>query len=182
MKLTPLELPGAFAIDLAPRGDARGYFMRTYDEATFAAQGLPTRWVQENQSRTGTRHTVRGLHLQRPPHAETKIVRCVRGAIFDVLVDLRRSSPAYGKWVGLELSEDNQRVAVVPKGFAHGFCTLTDDTIVCYKVDEAYAPDHEVGLPWDDPTLAIAWPTKTPVLSDRDRGHAPFATFESPFA
>lgn len=181
MEFRPLGLDGAWEIALAPRGDERGYFVRTYDAALFAERSLHAAWVQENQSRSARAGTVRGMHFQRPPHAETKLVRVVRGAVFDVIVDLRRASPTYGEWTSIELTAENLRMLYVPKGFAHGFCTLADDTVVTYKVDAAYAPDAEGGLPWDDPALAIAWPAAATTLSDRDRRHPPFASFESPF-
>lgn len=123
---------------------------------------------------TGRRNTIRGLHFQRPPHAETKLIRVVQGAVMDVVVDLRNSSPTFGQWAAVELTADNFEMVYIPKGFAHGFCTLKDDSVVAYKVDSAYAPAAEGGLPWDDPVLGISWPTDKPFLSDRDQGHPPF--------
>jgi len=181
MNIIALSLPGAFKIVLAPRGDERGYFMRTYDEAIFRAHGLETRWVQENQSRSRRKGIIRGLHFQAPPHAETKLVRVVRGAILDVFVDVRTGSPTYGRHEAVELTEDNTTAAYVPKGFAHGFCTLTDDCVVAYKVDAAYAPEAEGGLAWDDPDLGIRWPTDQPFLSEKDRNWPAFKEFVSPF-
>lgn len=116
-----------------------------------------------------TLHTLRGLHFQRPPHAETKLVRVLQGAILDVFVDLRENSPTYGEWDSIELSEGNNKAAYVPKGFAHGFCSLTEVVIVTYKVDSAYTPQAEGGLRWNDPNVGIQWPTDVPVMSDRDR-------------
>lgn len=177
----PLGLRGAWEIEATPVGDQRGYFVRTYDKDLFGQRALQTHWAQENQSWSARRGTIRGLHFQRPPHAETKLVRVVSGAILDVLVDLRRASPTYGRWEALELSADNFRMAYVPRGFAHGFCTLADDSVVAYKVDAPYAADAEGGLPWDDPDIGIAWPADDPIVSERDRGHAPFQAFRSPF-
>jgi dTDP-4-dehydrorhamnose 3,5-epimerase len=164
-----------------PKEDGRGYFMRTYDEGIFRDHGLTTAWVQENQSRSTRKGLIRGLHFQRPPHAETKLVRVVVGAILDVFVDLRKESETYGQWDSLELSAENHRMAYIPKGFAHGFCTLTDVAVVLYKVDACYEPRAEGGLRWDDRTLSIAWPTAEPYLSAKDRALPAFDGFVSPF-
>lgn len=181
MEIRPLKLDGTFAVVLSPRKDARGHFGRLFDADIWAAHGLPVAFAQENEAFTAAKHTLRGLHFQRPPHAETKIVRCARGAVLDVFVDLRAGSPSYGKWDSLVLSADEPAWVVIPKGFAHGYCTLTPDTLVQYKVDSAYAPDAEGGVPWDDPDLAIEWPTREPILSERDRKHARWRDFASPF-
>jgi dTDP-4-dehydrorhamnose 3,5-epimerase len=168
MKLEPRRLAGAYEIRFEPRGDERGAFMRWYDRATFAAAGLPTEWVQGNES-SSRRNVVRGLHFQRPPHAETKLVRAVAGSVFDVFVDLRRGSPTYGQWDAVELSAERKNAVLIPRGFAHGFCARTD-AVVSYLVDNPYAPQAEGGLAWDDPTLAIAWPLEgEAILSARDR-------------
>lgn len=181
MEIKPLKLEGTFEISLQAHTDIRGYFVRSYDESLFSKHGLQTHWVQDNQSRSTEKHTVRGLHFQKPPHTESKLLRVVNGAILDVFVDLRRGSPTYGQWDSIELSADNFRVLYIPKGFAHGFCTLEPDSIVLYKVDSFYAPQFEGGLKWNDPTLNIQWPTSDPVLSDRDRQLGPFDQFVSPF-
>jgi dTDP-4-dehydrorhamnose 3,5-epimerase len=181
MQIRPLKLEGAFEISLVPRSDERGYFMRAYDEEIFHENGLQTQWVQENQSRSLKKHTIRGLHFQKPPHSETKLIRVLRGAILDVFVDLRKNSKSYGQWVSLELSADNQKIAYIPKGFAHAFCSLTDDVVVLYKVDNAYAPGFEGGLIWNDKDLNIQWPTDKPVLSEKDRQLGSFRDFISPF-
>ena len=157
MRFVPRRLAGAFEVVLEPRGDERGTFMRWYDRERFAAQGLPVDWVQGNES-ASRRNVVRGLHFQRPPHAETKLVRAVHGSVYDVFVDLRRGSPTFGQWDGLELSAERHNAVLVPRGFAHGFCTLSERAVVTYLVDNAYAPGAEGGLAWDDPALAIAWP------------------------
>ena len=181
MEFRPLGLEGAWEVRPSPRVDPRGYFVRTYDADLFRERGLHADWVQENQSRSARAGTIRGLHFQRPPYAETKLVRVVRGEIFDVIVDLRRDSGTYGRWVSVELTAEDFRMVYVPKGFAHGFCTRSDDSVVAYKVDAMYTPQAEGGLAWDDPTLQIAWPTTHPTLSERDRQHGAFDAFQSPF-
>ncbi len=181
VEITPLRVADAFRITLDPKRDARGYFVRVYDEAAFAEAGLTTAWVQENQSLSGRKGLIRGLHFQRPPHAETKLIRAVAGAVLDVLVDLRTDSPTYGRWEAVELTADNFTLAYVPKGFAHGFCTLSDRAVVQYKVDARYAPEAEGGIRWDDPDLSIDWPVDEPFLSERDRGLPLLGDFDSPF-
>lgn len=181
MKIRPLRLSGAFEIELEPKGDRRGYFVRTYDRKIFHAHGLATEWVQENQSFSASRHTLRGLHFQRPPHDESKLVRVLTGAMLDVLVDLRRSSPTYGEWESVELSGENLRALYVPRGFAHGFCTLTESVLVAYKHDATYAAGSEGGLMWNDPDLAIHWPVRDPLVSNRDRAWPAFRDFKTPF-
>lgn len=156
VKSTPLA--GLFEIQLNARGDDRGYFMRTYDRQIFREHGLQTEWLQENQSLSRVTGTIRGLHFQRPPHAETKLVRALAGCLLDVAVDLRAGSPTYGQHFAIELSADNHRCLYIPKGFAHGFCTLAPNTVIAYKVDHVYSPDAEGGLRWNDPQLGIAWP------------------------
>jgi dTDP-4-dehydrorhamnose 3,5-epimerase len=181
MIVRPLKLDGTYEIGLSARRDPRGHFGRLFDAEIWAAHGLPVSFEQENEAFTAAKGTVRGLHFQAPPHAETKIVRCVAGAVFDVFVDLRLGSPTYGQWDGHVLNGDAPRWLVIPKGFAHGYCTLTDDTLFAYKVDARYAPAAESGLAWDDPTLAIQWPVREPILSERDRALPKFAGFASPF-
>lgn len=170
MKIVPLKLTGTYEIAFDPRRDHRGYFMRCFDRESFSEAGLRTDWVQENESRSVEKHTIRGLHYQVPPHAETKLVRCLSGRIMDVFLDLRAGSPTFGQWDALELAPEEFNAVYIPRGFAHGFCTLTDNCVMTYKVDSVYAPDHESGVRWDDPDVAINWPTKNPMLSDRDKG------------
>jgi dTDP-4-dehydrorhamnose 3,5-epimerase len=181
MEITPRRLNGTYQIVLAPHGDERGYFMRVWDEQLSRQHGLTTAWVQENQSLSRRKGIIRGLHFQRPPHAETKLVRVAAGAILDVFVDLRKGSHTYGQWDSLELSAENHRVVYIPRGFAHGFCTLTDEALVVYKVDAYYAPESEGGLRWDDEVLRINWPTRDPFVSDRDKRLPSFKEFVSPF-
>lgn len=169
MKFTPTELAGATVIDLERREDSRGWFARVYCEREFAQAGLPVRVAQTNMSLTRRKGTVRGMHFQVAPYAEDKLVRCVQGAIWDAIVDLRPDSPTYCRWIGVELSEANGRMLLVPKGFAHGFVTLTDDCAVTYQVSEFYTPTAERGLRHDDPAFGIAWPVPVVDMSDKDR-------------
>ena len=156
--ITPLSLPGLLLIEPPRRGDARGFFSETYSRRELAAAGFDREFVQDNHSRSPRRGTVRGLHFQIPPQQQDKLVRVTRGAVFDVVVDLREGSPTYGRAETVELSEANWRQLLVPAGFAHGFMTLSDDCEVLYKVSGYYAPEAERGLRWNDPALGIAWP------------------------
>jgi len=178
LKILPLSLEGVFEVTLDPRRDERGHFMRWYDAESFAKAGLPTQWVQGNESRS-TRGVVRGLHFQRPPHAETKLVRAVVGSVHDVFVDVRRGSPTYGRWGAIELSEEKANAVVIPRGFAHGFCTSSDVAVVAYLVDHVYAPGAEGGLLWNDPALAIDWPLAgEAIVSAKDRSWPTLAKLE----
>lgn len=161
--------------------DERGFFLEFYSQRPFSERSIDFNFVQDNHSLSVTRGVVRGLHFQRPPHAQAKLVRVTKGAAYDVVVDLRKKSPTFGKWDGFELSGENFRMLFIPRGFAHGFCTLADNTELMYKNDNFYTPSAEGGIRWDDPTLAIDWPVKQPVLSDRDRKLPLFSEFESPF-
>ena len=169
MIFTKTALPGATLIDVERREDARGYFGRSYCEREFDSHGLPARMVQTNLSLTRRPGTLRGMHYQSVPHAEDKLVRCVRGAIWDAIVDIRPESPTYCQWIGVELSEANGRMLLVPQGFAHGFVTLTDDAAVTYQVSAFYTPSAEQGARHDDPAFAIDWPVPVLDLSDKDR-------------
>ena len=168
MRFVALPLSGAFSIEVEPRSDERGLFARTYDEAEFAAHGLPVRYPQCSTSFNIRRGTLRGLHFQRPPHDESKIVRCTRGAVFDVIVDLRRGSKTFRQWFSAELSADNRSALYVPRGFAHGFQALTDDAEVYYQIDTDYVADAAGGVRWDDPVIGIRWPLAVTVMSERD--------------
>lgn len=178
-----LELTGVFLIVPRKFSDARGYFMESYSTEAFAAQGVHAQFVQENQSLSTRAGTIRGLHFQAPPQPQAKLVRCLVGAIFDVAVDLRKSSPSYGNWCGATLTADGGEQLFVPRGFAHGFCTLAADTLVAYKVDGYYEPECDAGLLWNDPDLAIAWPeaAERPVISDKDAKLPRLSDFRSPF-
>ena len=164
-------------------GDYRGYFSETYNKGTLAAAGIGIDFVQDNHSLSAEKGTVRGLHFQTPPFAQDKLVRVVRGSVFDVAVDLRRDSPTYGQHVSVVLSDEAWNQLLIPTGFAHGFMTLQDDTEVIYKVSEYYAPEHDKGLRWNDPVLGIQWPISEDeaVLSDKDRGLPWFAELATPF-
>ncbi|CAD5961990.1 dTDP-4-dehydrorhamnose 3,5-epimerase [Planktothrix tepida] len=181
MNIKPLKLKGTYEINLKSHQDERGYFMRIYDEDIFREQGLTTAWVQENQSLSKKQGIIRGLHFQKPPHDETKLVRVIQGKILDVFVDLRKNSETYGQWDSIELSEHNQTMVYIPKGFAHGFCTLTPNVIVYYKVDSPYHPEAEGGLIWNDESISIQWPFANPFLSDKDSQLRTFKEFVSPF-
>jgi dTDP-4-dehydrorhamnose 3,5-epimerase len=181
MEIKPLRLHGCYEIRLVPRRDERGYFMRTFDREIFAQYGLSTEWLQENQSMSLRKWTLRGLHFQKPPHAETKLVRALSGAVLDVFADLRSDSPTFGQWEALELSAEAFNYVYIPKGFAHGFCSLTENAIVHYHVDSRYAPEAEGGIRWDDETLKVEWPMHSPFVSEKDQSLSRFVEFESPF-
>jgi dTDP-4-dehydrorhamnose 3,5-epimerase len=169
LKVIETTIPGVKVIEPAVYGDHRGWFMETYSEARFKEAGIDMNFVQDNQSLSAAKGTLRGLHYQLNPKAQTKLVRCTRGSIFDVAVDIRKGSPTYGTWFGIELSAENKKQLLVPRGFAHGFMTLTKDVEVQYKVDELYAPDCDRGIRWNDPDIRIEWPIDiTPVLSVKD--------------
>ena len=171
MQTEQTALPGVMIVTPARFGDARGWFSETWNAARMAETGLDLAFVQDNHSFSAQKGTLRGLHYQRPPHAQDKLVRCTRGAIWDVAVDIRKGSPAYGQWVGVELSAENGRQLLIPKGFLHGFVTLTDDVEVQYKCSDFYAPDCDGAVRWDDPEIGIDWRLNgaAPVLSDKDR-------------
>lgn len=166
------NLKGNFLVDLEPRADERGFFARYFCENEFQKHGLNTRWVQINNSMSKETGTLRGLHLQRSPYGEVKLVRCLKGSIWDVVVDLRKESESFGKWFGSTLSEKNRTMMYVPEGFAHGFVTLEPDSEILYLVSNFYSPEFESTLLWNDPDVAINWPVKPQLLSDKDsRGH-----------
>ena len=172
-----LSIPDVFLFTPKRHGDARGYFAETFSRATLSPMTGPLDWVQDNFALSAEQGVLRGLHFQKPPHAQDKLVRCGRGAILDVVVDLRRASPHYGKYVKAVLSNENGVQIFVPKGFAHGYVTLTPACEVLYKVTAAYHPGSEGGLMWNDKTLAIDWELAgaAPILSERDGAWAPFA-------
>lgn len=174
MIFTKGPLPDTYIIDPDKKRDDRGFFARAFCEREFAEHGLTRRMVQTNVSFNPRRGTLRGLHFQRVPHREAKLVRCTRGALYDVVVDVRPASPAYGEWMGVELSAATHRMLYVPEGFAHGFLTLEADTEVMYQVSSFYTPGAEGGLRHDDPALAIDWPAAVQVLSEKDRAWPAF--------
>ncbi|HTV88142.1 MAG TPA: dTDP-4-dehydrorhamnose 3,5-epimerase [Stellaceae bacterium] len=175
MRFTSTPLPGAYLIDLEPHGDERGFFARAFCRNEFAEHGLETGFVQINDSLSARRGTLRGMHYQLEPAAEVKLVRCVAGVLWDAIIDLRPQSPSFGRWFGAELSAENRRMMYVPRGFAHGFITLSDDVEAFYLVSAFYAPDRERGIRWNDPRFGIAWPIAPVVLSDKDRERPDFA-------
>jgi dTDP-4-dehydrorhamnose 3,5-epimerase len=169
MQFHPTRLDGAWLIKLTPVKDERGAFVRTFCEREFGERGLETRFVQHSLSVNARKGTLRGMHFQRAPHEEVKLVRCQRGAIWDVIVDLRPGSPSYLQWQGFELSAENGLQLYIPKGFAHGFQTLSDDCEVFYLISAFHAPDAASGLRHDDPRFGIEWPLPVSVMSDKDR-------------
>ena len=169
MKFTRTTLDGVWLIELELREDERGFLARTFCEKEFAAHGLNTRWPQCNLTRTKARGMIRGMHYQAEPQPETKLIRCAVGAVCDVVVDVRRASPTYGRWEAFELTAQNHRMLYVPVGFAHGFQCLTDGCELCYQMSEFYVPELARGLRWNDPTVNIAWPLANPTLAERDR-------------
>jgi dTDP-4-dehydrorhamnose 3,5-epimerase len=175
MQFCPAALNGAWLIELDPVQDERGFFARTFCAREFAAHGLETEFPQHSTSYSAVRGTVRGLHFQREPHSEAKLVRCLRGEIWDVIVDLRPDSPTFRRWEGVTLSAGNRRQIYVPKGFAHGFQTLTDEVEVSYLISAYYVPESASGVRFDDPVFAISWPLPVTVISDRDRSWPRFA-------
>jgi dTDP-4-dehydrorhamnose 3,5-epimerase len=172
LRVTETTIPGVRILVPATFRDERGTFSETYSRRRFVAAGVTADWVQENQALSRSAGTIRGLHFQVPPFAQAKLVRVVRGALLDVAVDLRRGSPTFGQHVAIELRARDGRQLMIPAGFAHGYCTLAPDTEILYKVDAYYSPDHERGIRWDDPGLAIPWPVPPDraVLSGKDRG------------
>ena len=181
MEIKERKLKGVYEITLKPHIDERGFFMRTYDETIFSNTEINRNWVQENHSRSERKGILRGLHLQLPPYAETKLVRCIRGAVLDVFVDLRKASLTFGKWDSIELSEANKKMVLIPQGFAHGFCTLTEKSEVLYKVDNFYSTDHELGIIWNDKLLRIDWHIENPILSEKDQRNITFSNFKKKY-
>ncbi|MGA3000374.1 MAG: dTDP-4-dehydrorhamnose 3,5-epimerase [Acetobacteraceae bacterium] len=169
MDFTETPLPGAFIVTLTSIADARGSFTRTFCQRRLAEHGIVLSVAQCNRSRNARRGTLRGMHFQCAPHEEAKLVRCSRGALWDVIIDLRSGSSSIGRWFGVELSEANDTSLFVPAGFAHGFQTLVDDTIIEYTMSEFYDPASASGVRWNDPAFGITWPVAEPVLSDRDQ-------------
>lgn len=184
MDITPTAIPDVLIITPKKHGDHRGFFSEVFKDDVFRGRGIDLAWTQDNHSYSTQRGVVRGLHFQSAPHAQAKLLRVVRGAIFDVAVDIRRGSPTYGRHVAVELSANNWRQLFVPAGFAHGFCTLSAETEVLYKVTARYAPECEGGLLWNDPALGIEWPIREheAVLSGRDGQWPTLADLPSPFS
>lgn len=183
MEFTQTKLPGVLLLTPLRHGDHRGFFAETYSARVLTKHGVAEQFVQDNHSLSAEAGTVRGLHFQAPPHAQAKLVRCGRGALFDVAVDIRKGSPTYGQWCGAELSFQNGRQLFIPVGFAHGFVTLVPDTEIVYKCSDYYAPETEGALRFNDPDIGIDWGLEglTPILSEKDASAGLLASFDSPF-
>ncbi len=179
MNIIEKKIRGVFEISLSPQSDERGFFMRSYDNKIFDYFGIDRTWVQENHSRTDKRGVIRGLHFQRKPFEESKLIRCIKGSIYDVYVDLRKKSPSFGKWDSIELSEQSRKMLFLPKGFAHGFCSLSEVSEIVYKVDNYFNKDYDSGIIWNDKDLHISWPVEEPILSEKDKNLMTFADFVS---
>jgi dTDP-4-dehydrorhamnose 3,5-epimerase len=171
---TPTPLAGAYLVDLERKGDHRGFFARAFCENEFIGHDLTAHFCQVNNSLSGQKGTLRGMHYQLSPRAETKLVRCIRGALYDVILDLRIGSATFGRGFGAELTAENRRMMYVPKGFAHGFLTLEDNTEAFYFVDEFYAPEYERCIRYDDPKFALQWPDPPTVISEKDKNQSDF--------
>lgn len=168
MNIVKTDIEGLVIIEPVFHGDHRGWFMETYSYKELAKYGIDTTFVQDNQSFSAQKNTLRGMHFQNAPMAQTKLIRCTKGAIIDTVVDLRKNSKTYKKWFSVELSEENKKQLYIPKGFAHGFVTLTDNVEVQYKVDEFYSKEHDRSIRFDDPEIGIKWEVENPILSEKD--------------
>ena len=182
MQIERTALPGVLLLTPRRHGDARGYFAETWSARAFAGAGIDLAFVQDNHSVSAAAGTLRGLHFQRPPRAQDKLVRCGRGALLDVAVDARAGSPSYGAWIAEELSEENGRQLLVPKGFLHGFVTLRPDTEIVYKCSDFYAPEADGAVRWDDPGIGVGWGVTEPVISARDAAAPLLSEIDPPFA
>ncbi|MEY2963908.1 MAG: hypothetical protein RL754_1169 [Bacteroidota bacterium] len=180
MKFIPTPIPDLFVIEPRVFGDHRGYFFESYSEEHFKNAGIEADFVQDNESFSSA-GVVRGLHYQKPPKAQGKLVRVQKGRVLDIAVDIRKGSPTYGEHFSIELSGENKKMLWIPPGFAHGFATLEDDTVFLYKCTDNYSPEHEGSLLWNDADLNIDWLVKSPKLSDKDKQGPTFVRFDSPF-
>ena len=174
MKFIETKLPGAFVIEPEKKEDKRGFFTRTWCKNELGNHGLKAEIAQVNINFNKQRGTLRGMHYQAAPYGECKIIKCTRGAVFDVVIDLRKDSPTYLDWIGVELTGDNFRMLYVPENFSHGFITLEDQTEICYMVTQFYTPEAERGIRWDDPSFNIKWPLHPQVISDKDSSYPDF--------
>lgn len=175
MIFVPLSLRGAYLIEIERREDARGFFARTWCQKEFAAHELCRTFVQCNTSYSKAKGTLRGMHFQRRPYAETKLVRCIKGKVYDVIIDLRPGSPTLGRWAGVTLTAEQLNMLYVPEGFVHGFLTLEDESEVFYQVSQFHAPEYESGVRYNDPAFGIQWPAPVCVISDKDRNWPDFS-------
>lgn len=169
MKITKTKLEGVVIIEPDVFGDNRGFFMESWNKKKMAEAGLDYDFVQDNHSKSTAKGTLRGIHFQKGDKAQAKLVRCVKGAVLDVAVDLRKNSPTFKQWVGVELSEENKKQLLIPRGFGHGFVTLTDDVEFLYKADNYYAPEADAGVRWNDPEISVEWGVENPILSEKDK-------------
>lgn len=169
MKITKTKLDGVVIIEPDVFGDNRGFFMESWNKKKMAEAGLDYDFVQDNHSKSTVKGTLRGIHFQKGDKAQAKLVRCVKGAVLDVAVDLRKNSPTFKQWVGVELSEENKKQLLIPRGFGHGFVTLTDDVEFLYKADNYYAPEADAGIRWNDPEIGVEWGVENPILSEKDK-------------
>jgi len=181
VNIVKTKLKDAFIFEPKVFGDHRGFFMETYNSQLLEEQGLSFNFVQDNHALSKESGVLRGLHYQLEPFAQTKLVRVTKGAVYDVIVDIREGSPTYGQWEGFILSEDNKRQLLVPQGFAHAYCTLVENTEFLYKVDNYYSPEHDRGIAWNDSDLNIDWPVTNPILSDKDTKHPKLKDLKTQF-
>jgi dTDP-4-dehydrorhamnose 3,5-epimerase len=181
MQFIETSLKGAWLIKPKVFRDERGFFLESYSEKVFAENGIDAKFVQDNHSLSVKKGVLRGLHFQLPPNEQAKLVRVTRGKVLDVIVDIRKNSPTFGKWESFELTSENFEMLFIPRGFAHAFLTLEDNTEFMYKVDGFYAPESDSGIIWNDPDLNISWPIKEPILSEKDSKLQNFKIFKSPF-
>lgn len=171
MKITTTKLEGVVIIEPDVFGDNRGFFMESWNKKKMAEAGLNYDFVQDNHSKSTVKGTLRGIHFQKGDKAQAKLVRCVKGAVLDVAVDLRKNSPTFKQWVGVELSEENKKQLLIQRGFGHGFVTLTDDVEFLYKADNYYAPEADAGIRWNDPEIGVEWGVENPILSEKDKNN-----------
>lgn len=169
MKITKTKLEGVVIIEPDVFGDNRGFFMESWNKEKMAELGLDYDFVQDNHSKSTVKGTLRGIHFQKGDKAQAKLVRCVKGTVLDVAVDLRKNSPTFKQWVGVELSAENKKQLLIPRGFGHGFVTLTDDVEFLYKADNYYAPEADAGIRWNDPDIGVEWGVENPILSEKDK-------------
>lgn len=174
MKITKTKLDGVVIIEPDVFGDNRGFFMESWNKKKMEEAGLFYDFVQDNHSKSTVKGTLRGIHFQKGDKAQAKLVRCVKGAVLDVAVDLRKNSPTFKQWVGVELSAENKKQLLIPRGFGHGFLTLTDDVEFLYKADNYYAPEAEAGIRWNDPDISVEWGVEEPLLSEKDKTNSFF--------
>jgi len=171
------KFKGVFEIQLDPYEDERGFFMRVYDTQLFEKYKIHKNWVQENHSLSVEKGVIRGMHFQFPPHSEAKLTRVINGKIYDVFIDLRKGSLTFGQWDSIKLSAENKKMIYIPRGVAHGFCTLTENCEILYKMDNYYTPNSEGSIRWNDPDLGIDWPASNPILSEKDLKAKSFREF-----